>query len=414
MTIQIEEQEYCKVKVQYRADADKVKEKREAVENEFIQLAARRPIKGFRAGKAPNFAVKLQFKKDIENKLQNELVSLAYEDILFETKMKPIYYPSVNHVNLDGSWFECELLFLKKPEFELKQYKGFEIPKPHSTKSAAQMTEEMLEALRRDHGDITPYTETDFVQMGDTITFDVVARNQDKQVDDLTASGVLYKVGEACSYPTDSEFNDAIMGMAAGETRSFDIVRNDQKITLTVTVHMGTKQIPCALDDSLAIKLGFDNFAALRKHVEGLALGQATNETETGIQQQIINRILEGHNFEVPNFLVAAESQAIANKYGTKLDSLEPEMRSKINDLAKKQVKLSLILDSIREQEPELELSESEVLNSLRQKISEAGYEPQKFLIDAQKKGQLPGMVSGLQYQATIGWLVSQSKVIEE
>ena len=110
MTFQCNEVEPCKVNVHYVADADVVEQKRqEAVENlRKIKIA------GFRKNKAPDSAIKLKLKNEIEQWMTREIVAHAYDEVLFETKMKSIGYPQVSNVMLDGSYFHCDLFFLKK------------------------------------------------------------------------------------------------------------------------------------------------------------------------------------------------------------------------------------------------------------------------------------------------------------
>ena len=313
--MQIEEKEFCKVQVTYVAEPEKVIDKREEVTKDLYKEISKTIVPGFRKGKAPLTAVKMHYRKQIEEATRREMVSVAESEILFETKMKTLFYPQVLDARLSDSRFECTLLFMKKPPFELKQYKGFEIPKPHSPKTQAELTEHMLQELRVKYGDVTPYQETDFVQIGDKITMDVKCTAEGKAVEELTKEGVFYEVGQGFY----REFDDNIQGMSAGEERTFDVLwdtATNERATFDVKVHMGVKSVPAALDDAFAQKLGLESYDKLRAEVEGVAVRKIEEYETKMIQQQIVSRLMSEHEFEIPEWLISMDAQQLAMQHG--------------------------------------------------------------------------------------------------
>lgn len=413
MTIQCVESEFCKVDVHYVADPKVVEQKRQEAVEQLRQSA----IPGFRPGKAPDWAIKAKMKDKIEAWMKRELVASAYDEILFETKMKPIGYPKVNQAELHEKNFSCNLTVLKKPEFELKQYKDFEIPRPHQEKSVSDASEEMLQALREQYGDVSAYGENDFVELKDQVTLDYKGSVEGETLTEFSKEGVMYTVGQSI-FP---EFDDNILGMKAGETRSFDVVFGEnafeelkgKKATFEVTVHMGLKRTPAALDDDFASKVGFKSFDELRKAVEGTVSAKLNIQQKKKIEQQVISRVLKEHDFQVPSWLAQMEAQQLAAQYGANWAQLTREQKEMLATQARDNVKLSLIFDSIRENEPESIFSDSELLAAIKRKVEEEGQDPEKFLVEAQRDGRLLGMVTGLRNQAMLDWLVQQSKLVD-
>ncbi len=125
--IEVNEIEYCKVNVKYTAPPESVIEKT----NEAIKELKKLATPGFRAGKAPDNVIKTRYKQKINEWVKRELIQFSHDEIVFETKMQSIGQPQVLSMNLNGNNFNCEMLFLKKPDFELKEVKGLEIPAPH-------------------------------------------------------------------------------------------------------------------------------------------------------------------------------------------------------------------------------------------------------------------------------------------
>ena len=110
MTLQYEEVEFCKLNVHYAAEPSKVDSKRKEALTQFRKVK----IPGFRAGKAPNYAIESKLKKQIEDWMKRELLAEAYDDILFEIKTKTIGHPQVSRIELNDNNFWCDLVLLKK------------------------------------------------------------------------------------------------------------------------------------------------------------------------------------------------------------------------------------------------------------------------------------------------------------
>src|ERR1700741_2596005 len=125
--LESQEVEYCQLKINYKADPSVVSEKR----NEAVKQLKNAPVPGFRPNKAPEHAIAAKYRDHINDWVKREMISAAYDDSLFELKFKPIGYPKTLSMKLDGNDFNCELLFLKKPEFKLCDVKAIEVPKPH-------------------------------------------------------------------------------------------------------------------------------------------------------------------------------------------------------------------------------------------------------------------------------------------
>jgi len=444
MAVECEEFEYCKVKVHYIADSDLVVEKREEAISELKKMKVKVP--GFRTApknihtkkkgkskrkknkKPKNYknsltyerSLKKAFGDHINSAIKKELVAEAYDEVLFETKMKPIGYPEISGSNLDGDTFECDLVFYKRPEFELGEYKGFDVPPPHVEETATARAQKMIQMLRERHGEIVSYGEEDFVQDKDSVTLDVKSVCDGKEIEHLTKKGMLYTVGQN----TMEEFDQNLFGMKPGEERVFDIMFEDKetvveelrnsRVTFTVNLHMGTKLIPCSLDDEFAKKLGYKKYEEMRMEAEGTASSQIEQQRRQQITHQVLTRILSNHDFEVPSWLVLKESQLAAYQLQLKWDELDDDQIKNLNEQSTEKVKLTMVLESIRENEPDAVFSEEELISKLRMNLEMNGKNPDEVLSRAHKDGTLIGLLASLKDEATIAWLVEQSNIINE
>lgn len=438
MTIEFNEFEYCKVKVNYTADAGLVLEKREeAIEAikkmnvkvpGFRQEAKRTNTKRKKEGKikrvksdpAYEASLKKHYHRAIEEQMVKHLIAEAYDESLYETKMKPLSYPEIISSNLGDESFECEMIFMKKPEFTLGKYKGFEIPNPHQSETPISRAEQMIQSLRERHGDTVLYGENDFLQTGDSVTLDVKCTCEGNVIKSLTREGLPYNVGQN----TFQEFDGNLYGMKPGEERTFDIVFPDtdnineeirnKRATFNVKLHAGTKKIPAGLDDEFAKKLGYDSIDKLHNEAISTASSHLERTRRQLIANQILGRILEEHDFKVPDWFVLMESQSAAKELGMNWSDMSKEEIENLNKNSINKLKLSMILDSIRDAEPDAVFSESEIMNTMRTNIRNSGGNPDEVLSSAQRDGTLFGLVAKLKDEATIQWLIEQSSIIDE
>ena len=404
MHVETKELEYCKLEVAYKADEETVKNKYQ----EAVESLRKIQIPGFRAGRAPDYAIKARCKDKIKSWTGRELITTAYDDIIFQTKMKTIGQPSVTEFSLKDNDFSCTMILHKKPDFDLKDYKGYEIPKPHMDRDVDAHIEKTIQDIRMRFAEVRPYQEGDLVDMGDQITMDYYSTCEGEETQ--KAEGILYGVGDNKLTGLD----DNILGMAPGETREFNGNVDGKEAKCKVTLHMGMKRIPCPMDDELAQKVGLQNFDEVRTKIAVIANEQIRNQENNLIKQQIIARLLEANPFEVPAWLTKMEVQHILMQNNLSDDTkLSDEERQVFTDKANKQIRLSLILDSIRDAEPEAVLSDAEAVNALKQQVAMQGQEPEKFLIESQRSGRLHGMLAQLRDEFALQWLVKNSKIVE-
>jgi len=449
MTVQTQEVEYCKLQVHYTADPDVVMEKREEAVDALKKANVKVP--GFRTpnnkkkkrpkssrirvkngkkskkGTGKNFrnteqferALKSYYKRQIDDTIVTELVSEGFDETLYETKIKPIGYPEVSNETLDGNNFSCDMLFMHKPDFELGEYKGFEIPAPEVADPTDE-AEKMAQDLRVQHGDVVAFEEDDFVQEGDSVTMDVSTEVDGENVESLTQQGLFYTLGQF----TNEEFDNNLLGMKAGDQKTFAIKFPDEErinpdlrgkeAKFDVTVHMGTKKKPAPLDDTLAEKLGFKTYKELRESLQGTASNRRKVQRNIKLANQVVTRLVENHDFEVPSWLVLMESQRAARALGKEWDGLSDEEIKELNEDSKKQVKLSLILDSVRESEPEAVFSEGELVQKLQMNLLQQGHHNANQVIQQMHaNGTLIGHIARLRDEATVQWIVDTCKVVE-
>lgn len=424
MNIVINEVEYCKLVIQYEADGDTVSLKKSEVINKFRE----QKVPGFRPGKATAEAIKQHYRKEINEALKHELAEDAVHNVIFEKNIKPFGRPEFSYINLEESYmvnlngesaipkFKCEFSMNKQPDFELAKYKEFDIPKPGGFIPVEELTQRMIQDLRTKYGETTAYGEDDFVQMGDTVIIDYKASIDGVVIDKLTGNGEILNVGRI-NVPG---FSESLLGMKPAESREFDLTMPEnhpdypsKTLHMEVKISTGSKVAPAPMNDELATRIGVKSFDELMESVRSTATSRVVELEKNHNMDQISKRLVENHEFKIPSWVSTAEAQINSKNSGHEWDSIPDEEKEKYIDTAEKSIKLSLILQRIRENEPDAQLTDEEVFETAKQNLAKFSPEPEKVMNEIFKNGHLPILFNRIRDEHALDFIQKTCTFIE-
>lgn len=415
MNIEVKETEPCKLIVSYEADAEQILNKR----GEIVQAFKKAPVPGFRAGKANLDIIKMHYRTQIDESLKRALAEDAYHNTIFEKKLRPHGAPKFNSAMLMDGKFTCEFELFVKPDFTLGTYKGLQIPKPSEPISDVELSEKMLQELRVKFGEVEPYSDTDFVQAGDTIIVDYEGLIDGIKVDKLSAEGEMLVVGRSQLV----DFDNNLLGMNIGETREFDLLVPptglpsiaNKRVHFKATVNMGSKNIPCPLNDELAVKLGKKDFNELKEFVLGSATARVQELSRQSLSEAVCNNLVNAHVVAVPHWLSLSEAKYLSHNAKLEWDTLSEVDKEKYIELAEKNVKLSLILDKIREDEPDAQLSDQEVFDVIKKNLMNTQLKTSlnDIIKEMDRTGYLQIMFARIRDEHTLDYIIKSSTFIE-
>lgn len=421
MKIEVSEIEYCKLKVNCEADANEVSDERLNILTKFKDTT----IPGFRPGKAPIEAIKHTLKDKIEEFTKNELAHSAFLKAVGEKNLKPFGQPEFSSLNLKDDHFDCEFVLLTLPSVELKKYKELEIPKP-GLPSIVEMAEKTLQELRIRNGETLPFTDDDFLQLNDQAILNIKGSDIINNDISFEKEGVLHVMNNSAF----SLFDENILGMKIGESRSFTIMipadyipqeMANKEVKFTVELVMGSKLSPAALDDELAKKLNVENIQKLIDMTQGAASARVQELEKRYLSEQVGTKLLKEHAINVPNWLALFEGKLYAKQHGHNWENLNDDEKLKFLEIAKRNIKLSIILDKIRENEPEAQLSDEEVINMVKRNLpffqKDLPNMSNKSEIDVLQaindKGYMPILLAHIKNDFTIDFIIKNSTIVE-
>jgi len=415
MQIDIKELEPCKLTIHYETGAEDILNKR----GEVLQHFKKAPVPGFRPGKASLDAIKFHYKHQIEESLKRAMAEDAYHNTLFEKKLRPHGAPRFNTILLADGKFICDFDLNIKPEFELASYQNLEIVKPHEPEDVVEVTEKMLQELRVRFGEVTPYVEGDFVQYSDNVIVDYDGFVDGAKVDALCGQGEMFTIGSSQLVA----FDDNLLGMGLGEIRQFSLVVPEnglpsmvgKTVEFSVTLNMGSKTIPSPLNDELAAKLGKNDFAELREFVHGAAQAKVTNKFKSLLNEAICHKLVDSNKVNVPNWLALSEAQYLAHNAKLEWTTVADVDKEKYLEMGEKNVKLSLILDRIRDTEPEAQLTDQEVFETIKQNIINSKVQSSfdDVIKEMNRTGYLQVLMSRLRDEFTLDYIGKSVRIVE-
>jgi trigger factor len=421
MNVEINTVDYCKLAAHCEIDEKAVTTFRNKVVSEIRKTAR---IPGFRLGKASVQSVNYHYKTEIDARLGAVLFQDAYENVIKMQNLKPMGQPAITSVNLTEKSFSCDFTIHHKPIIELGQYNGFEIPKPQLKINAADLTQSILEKLRLQNGEYVEYASTDLVEGNDSIIIDYVTKLDGVIQDTISGTNATIRLTDNQPFP---EFHNAVLGMAVGEERIFDALVPENSnlsafsgktLNFTVKVLGGTKFVPAALDDALAVKVGVKSFDDLITHINTISSERVLDYLNQAIAEQIAGRLIEGHDFKVPAWLTSADAQIQAKSEGMDWSKLSDEVKSSFADASEKGLKLSLILEKIREVSEECRLSNDDAMLLLRDQLPQitsvsSQEDVENAIAKLSSEGMLSILINKIQDQYVLDYLVKTSTIVE-
>jgi trigger factor len=369
--------------VEVEIPADRISSEAQRVTTEFSRHAK---LPGFRPGKVPVKIVRTRFAKEIQEEVMSRLLPLSFREAIADKNVEPVGDPRLQRIDpyIEGAPVKYKAEFEVKPQIELREYRGIEIDDPKIEVSDSDV-ESMIERLRDQASSYRVESERG-LQDDDFAVVDITTSGEG--VDSETRSGHV-RVGEETPL---SELHDALRGKKSGESASFDKTYGDdasnenfrgKKIHHEVTLkEIRVQEKPDVTDDFAKSVGGWENVEQMREAIAGDIRRHREMEMLRSKKNQIGERLLALHEFDVPETLIDEELGKSLQNYarflvsqGIDLDKAELDWQKIGEDFrpeAVKRVKRGLILEAIARKEG-LIVSDVEVDAEIRRAANESG-----------------------------------------
>jgi trigger factor len=393
-------------------------------------------VPGFRPGHAPRAVVRTRFKDQIRTELLRELVPDAVQKAIAEHQLEPLGEPELNLENNEGLSelgqksisFNVNVEVL--PEIKLGNYKGLEVTR-RTRPVSDEDRDRVVESLRENSASLEP-VEDRGAQLGDTVT----ASFHGKFLDDPEAE------------PINVEDVDVVLGgegvVAEITNNLLDAKPEDEKTfrvsypadftskglagkNLEYTVKVSAvriKELP-ELDDEWAQSLGDEvgSLDELRTKISEDLQDQVKNEADGRMRADLIRRLVETHEFELPERLVQHQTEhrfesVVRDMIGQGIDPRNPELnwdkaRESLKEQAGYDLRGSLLLERIADEE-NIEVSDQEIEDEINAVAAASRQSPEQVRGILTKQGGERSIAGRLRNRKALDFLVANARVTDE
>jgi len=295
-------------------EADTVGNAYKEISKQYAKVAK---IPGFRPGNAPVGVVQTRYKDDIFNEVLRELVPNKITEAIREHNLEVLGEPEVHienseRLNLDGrESLHVHVHVEVMPDVELKEYKGLEAmrrQRPVEEKDVDQM----IESLRESYATLEA-VEDRASETGDTVTVNFNGKFvDDPEAETIVVEDVDVELGGA---GVEKTFNENLTGVREDEDKTFVVEYPEdfssqglagKKVEYTAKVIAVRKKTLPEVDDEWAQSLDeeVDSVEKLRERIKENMEKQSKDESDTMLRVQLLNKLIDIHDFEVPSKLV--------------------------------------------------------------------------------------------------------------
>jgi len=398
------------------------------VKKRLTRLARTVKVAGFRPGKAPLRMLDQQYGSQVRSDVISERVQSTFNDAIRSQNLRVAGTPRIEPQRGDQpatETLEFSAVFEVYPEVQIGQVEDIAITRPLA-EVTPQDIDRTLEVLRKQR---TTYSTVERVaQAGDRVHVDFTG----------TIDGVEFAGGQARDFPIVlgegrmlPEFEAAITGAAAGDTREFPLTFPadyhgrevaGKEARFTLTVHRVEAPETPALDSEFAKAFGIASASVddLRREVEANLRLELKRKVDAAIKAQALSGLRQRATFAVPKALVDSEAHALRERTLANLRE-QPNVKPENLDLsldvfrpqAEERVALGLIIAELVRNE-QLH-AKPEQIKTLVTETAQTYEQPDAVVRwHYEKPERLRDFEAMVLEQNVVDWILARAKVTDE
>jgi trigger factor len=378
----------------------------------YATIGSQIQVPGFRKGKVPSRIIDQRVGRGaVLQEAVNEALPQFYGQAVEENHVRPIGQPEVDVTEVpaeDGQDLKFTVEVDVRPEVTLPEdWSGITV-EVDEAKASPEDVEERLISLQERFGTLKGVERA--VEKGDFVSIDLDARIGDEEIDSV--NGISYEVGSANML---DGMDDALVGMTAGETKTFAAPlaggdREGEDADVTVTVQsVKVRELPALDDDFAQLASEFDTLKELREDVTKQA--ERAKKFEQGVQarDKVLEHLLETVEIPVPDGVVEAE----VNAHLEGEDRLEDaEHRAEVDESTRKALRAQFLLDAIAERE-QVQVEQPELIEYLVMSAQQYGMDPNQFAQAIDQQGQVPAMYAEVARRKALATVLEKATVVD-
>lgn len=405
-----------------------------ALDRAFKKVAGKVNVPGFRKGKVPRSIFEAKF--GIESLYRDAIDIIlpeAYMEAVKETGIDPIDRPDIDFDEFSkGNTFTFKAKVMVKPDVQLGEYKGIEVPEQSVDVTAEEINSELESQQKR-------RAELIVLEEGSAENGDITIIDYEGSVD-----GVLFDGGKADNHSLElgsnsfiPGFEEQVVGMSKEEVKDINVTFPEayhsedlagKEAVFKVTLHeIKRKQLP-ELDDEFAKDVSeYETLEEYKQDIENKLKERKLKDNKITIESTVIEKAASSAEVEIPSIMVDTEVDRMVEEFGNRLrmqgmnmemyfqfsGQNEEALREQMRDESEKRVRSQLVLEAIANAE-NVTVDEEDVTEELT-RLSEVYKKPADELRSIiESNGTIDDFKQDLRTKKTVKLLVESSKLVTE
>ena len=411
-----------KREIQVEIPAVEVSRETESLIQKYQKLAR---LPGFRRGHVPASIIRQRFSEDIKSDVVDKLVPQYFRREAEKQGLVPVSQPRVTDLHIhEGEPLTFKASFEVMPEIKVEGYKELRAEKPDITITDEEV-EEQLRHVQEQHATFNS-VEGRSLADGDFAQVSLHGEPKDAEGKPVQMDDILVEVAGKSTMP---EFTENLRGASVGDERTFDVSYPEESedkrlagksFTYSLKVlSIKQKSLP-ELNDQFAKELGeFANLDEVRKRIREGMEAERKHNAEHEAKEKLVSELVKRHEFEVPEAMVerqidvrlergirALAAQGLRAEHIRKMDF--NRLRAGQRDQAVQEVKASLLLDKIAEEE-KIEVTDEEIDREIEALATQSKQTPEAIRARLTRDGALDRIRNRLRNEKTLDFLYHQS-----
>ena len=374
-------------------------------------------VDGFRKGHVPADVLEKKFKKEIEGEILNHIISEEYRKAVEENNLSPIADIKLEKYENNEDNVEVVFTIPVLPEIPLGDYKSVKVEKEALDVNDEKVNAE-IEIMRSNAGKLKEVADDEAAKDKDVANINFEGFVDGEAFDGGKAEGFDLTLGSKSFIDT---FEDQIIGHKKGDEFDVNVTFPEEyhaenlkgkPAVFKIKLNSIKRKEEAELNEDLAKELGYDSVEDLKAKTKENLIKREETRIENEYKGKVVDAVVEGVNFEIPEAIVEREIQFQINRFAQQLQmqgmSLNQyfemtgqnieKMRESIKESAEKSVKRDLVLTEIAKAE-KVEATEEEVNAELDRTALMYGMDREGLIAEVRKSGNYARFIDDIKYQ---------------
>jgi trigger factor len=327
----------------------------------------------------------------------------------YEQKLAPLSEPKIENqeIKLDGT-YSCDVFLEVKPSITPSGYLGMALEKPEIDMD--NIVESLWKELREQHVTIKALEE---VKENSIVDLDFWLLVDGKEILSSPDQKFMIKAGQ------EPPFGENLFGIKRGEMASATITLPEnyeehagKEADVKMDIKMVTERVE-PTDEELITRTSSESYEDLLEKVTQRAQEIANGQSRQILEEKIIDKLIEMHDFEVPESWVQDEEKYLFAQFGANMVKIDDEITEHVRKMADRNVRRTFIMESIYDAEKELAITQEELDAFLEQEAEQLGVSVVSLKSDLKKKGMADGVYAVIKHRKIIEMILSQARIDE-